>query len=96
MTAFDRVPAPIEGRVIDCGDYYMALEGSHRLPAAKARGLTPGLTIRHQDYILEISRYDWFDAYNWASTEYLAGEVAVELFAPSQPVLYSFETRSVT
>lgn len=76
--------------VIDCGDHYMAVEGSHRLAAAKALGLIPELTIREQDDLLDISGYDWFDACNWGGTEYLAGEVAGELFAPTQAVAYSF------
>lgn len=76
--------------VVDCGDYYMALEGSHRLAAAHALGLTPALVVREQDDMIDISGYDWFDAANWAETQYPAGEVAGELFAPTQAVAYSF------
>ena len=35
-------------QVVDCGDHYMALEGSHRLAAAHALGLTPVLMIHDQ------------------------------------------------
>jgi len=28
-------------RAVNCGDYYLAIEGSHRIAAAKALGLTP-------------------------------------------------------
>lgn len=77
-------------RVVDCGDYYMALEGSHRLAAAHALGLMPTLHILDQEDSVDISGYDWFDACNWAETEYLAGEVASELFCPRQAVAYSF------
>lgn len=76
--------------VVDCGDYYMALEGSHRLAAAHALGLVPTLIIHEQDDALDISRYDWFDACNWGETVYPAGEVAGELFSPQQAVAYSF------
>jgi hypothetical protein len=76
--------------VVDCGDHYMALEGSHRLAAAHHLGLEPELIIREQDEIIDITRFDWFDACNWAETEYPAGEVAGEIFAPTQAVPYSF------
>lgn len=90
MAEMARIGAPtIE--VVDCGDYYMALEGSHRLAAAAALGLTPELVIREQDEMLDISGYDWFDEANWAETTYPAGEVAGELFAPTQAVAYSYD-----
>lgn len=76
--------------VVDCGDHYMALEGSHRLAAAHALGLTPVLTVREQDEVIDISGYDWFDAANWAETTYPASEVAGEIFSPRQAVPYSF------
>ena len=76
--------------VVDCGDYFMALEGSHRLAAAHALGLEPELIVHAQDDMLEISRFDWFEAANWADTSYSAGEVAGELFSARQAVPYSF------
>jgi len=77
-------------RVVDCGDHYMALEGSHRLAAAHALGLEPILTVIDQDDDLDITQFDWFDAANWFETTYKAGEVAGELFSPSQARAYSF------
>lgn len=77
-------------RAINCGDHLMALEGSHRLAAAAALGLTPVLEIIDQDEEIDISGYDWFDAQNWAETVYKAGEVAGELFSPDQAVAYQF------
>lgn len=68
-------------RVVDCGDYYMALEGSHRLAAAHELGLTPDLVVFEQDDIIDITQFDWFDASNWAETQYPAGEVAGELYS---------------
>jgi len=75
-------------RVVDCGDHYMALEGSHRLAAAHALGLEPILTVIDQDDDLDITQFDWFDAANWFETTYKAGEVAGELFSPSQARAY--------
>ncbi len=77
-------------RAIDCGDYLMALEGSHRLAAAAALELTPVFEIIEQDEEIDISGYDWFEAQNWAGTVYAAGEVAGELFSPRQAVDYRF------
>lgn len=78
-----------EIHVVNCADYFMALEGSHRLAAAEQLGLTPTLIIHEQNDLIDISGYDWFDPANWASTEYPAGEVAGELFSP-QAVGYRF------
>ena len=77
-------------RVVDCGDYYMALEGSHRIAAAHALGLVPELQVYEQDDAIDISAFDWFDAANWDTTVYPAGEVAGELFAPAQARDYQF------
>ena len=77
-------------RVVDCGDHYMALEGSHRLAAAHALGLEPTLEIYDQDDIIEIDGYDWFEACDWRGTSYAAGEVAGALFIPSAAVDYRF------
>ncbi len=76
--------------VVDCGDHYMALEGSHRLAAAHALNITPELIVHDQDAMIDISSRDWFEACNWDGTEYAAGEVAGELFAPTQAIAYSF------
>jgi len=79
-------------KVVDCGDHYMALEGSHRIAAAHRLGLTPTLIVHEQDEMLEISGYDWYEPQNWADTTYPAGEVAGELYSPSQAVAYSFSS----
>lgn len=89
MLEMERMGAPtIE--VVDCGDHYMALEGSHRLAAAASLGLAPKLVIHRQQDLIDISKYDWFEACNWAATTYPAGEVASELFSPYQAVPYTF------
>jgi hypothetical protein len=77
-------------RVIDCGDYYMAMEGSHRLAAAHELGIDPELVIYEQEDEIDISGFDWFDSANWAETVYPAGEVAGELFSPQQATPYRF------
>lgn len=79
-------------KVIDCGDYYMALEGSHRLAAAAALKINPILEFIGRDEEIDISGSDWFEPQNWAQTVYPAGEIAGELFAPSQAVDYRFQT----
>lgn len=68
-------------RVVNCGDYYMALEGCHRIAAAHALGIDPELVIYEQGDDLDITVFDWFDAANWAGTVYPAGEVAGELYS---------------
>lgn len=77
-------------RVVDCGDYLMALEGSHRIAAAHALGIEPELMVYGQDDEIEITAFDWYDSANWGGTVYTAGEVAGELFAPSAAQVYSF------
>ena len=77
-------------RVVDCGDYLMALEGSHRLAAAHALGLEPVFEVLEQDDELDISGFDWFEPQNWGGTVYPAGEVAGELFSPFESVDYRF------
>lgn len=76
--------------VVDCGDYYQALEGSHRLAAAHALGFEPLLAIHGQDEPIDITKYDWFEPDNWAETTYPAGDVAGELFSPHSAVAYSW------
>ena len=76
-------------QVVDCGDYYMALEGSHRLAAAHELGIRPELTIHAQDDEIDLTQFDWFDASNWAADRYPAGDVAGELYSV-QAVAYRF------
>ena len=77
-------------RVVDCGDHFMALEGSHRLAAAHALGLEPTLIVFDQDDDLDLTDYDWFDAAHWGETRCAAGEIAGELFCPRQARAYDF------
>jgi len=78
-------------RCVDCGDHLMALEGSHRLAAAHALGLTPEFVVLAQDDEINIAGEDWYDAANWGGDTYPAGEVAGELFSAQQAVPYTFD-----
>lgn len=86
----EKLGAP-EIKVVDCGDYYMALEGSHRLAAASQLEIEPVFTVFEQDDILNTSDFDW--AGRIASLEecetYAAGEIAGELYSMGS-VLYRF------
>lgn len=75
-------------RVVDCGDHYQALEGTHRLHAAQALGLAPILEVYAQDAALDLPAFDWFDGDEAVA---LAGEVAGELFDPraAQPIRFA-------
>lgn len=79
-------------QVVDCGDYFMALEGSHRLAAAEKLGLTPNFVIHDLDDLINIESFDWYQnsVGQFESTQYLAGEVAGELFGICA-VPYKFE-----
>lgn len=79
-----------EVRVVDCGDHFMALEGSHRIAAAHALGIQPSLIVFSQDDMIDVREFDWFEPQNWAETTYPAGEVAGELYSPHQAVAYRF------
>lgn len=70
-------PPTIE--VVDCGDYYAALEGSHRLAAAARLGLSPRLVVRAADEMLDASAYDWFDEVFFPDADYRAGDLVRRL-----------------
>lgn len=79
-------------KVVDCGDYLFALEGSHRLAAAAKLGLAPNFDVIGQDDEIQIDGFDWFANGNtvWSETLYPAGEVVGELFSPNSAVAYWF------
>lgn len=68
-------------RVVACGDYYMALEGSHRLAAAAELGLQPVLQVYEQDDEIDVTIHDWYESASWSGERYTAGEVAGELYS---------------
>lgn len=64
-------------RVVDCGDYYMALEGVHRLEAAARLGIAPKLIELAQDDLVAAASLDWQDLQSGES--HSAGELAGEV-----------------
>lgn len=76
-------------RVVDCGDYLQALEGSHRLAAAAQLGLIPNFEIYEQDDLIAAATLDWSDNLN-VDESYPAGELAGEAFSAFHAVPYSF------
>jgi hypothetical protein len=75
-------------RVVDCGDYLQALEGSHRLAIAAELGIEPRFDILEQDEIVSPAELalEGFDD----EQEYTAGEIAGEVFCPRQSVPFTF------
>lgn len=72
-------------RVVDCGDHYRALEGTHRLHAAAALGLTPEFVVLAQDELVAADSLDWQDLV--AGESYPAGELAYEMFGMQSQAL---------
>ena len=67
-------------RVVDCGDYYAAIEGCHRIEAARLLGLPISLDILDQDDLVDA---DSLDIPNLMAGEtYTAGEIAGECYHP--------------
>lgn len=68
-------------RVVDCSDYYMALEGTHRLAACAVLGITPEFDVFAQDDLIDADSLDWQDLQ--PGQQYTAGELAGEAYSPS-------------
>lgn len=68
-------------RVVDCGDYLMALEGTRRIAAAAQLGIAPNLEVLEQDDLVEADSLDWQDLCK--GEKYTAGELAGEAYSPS-------------
>jgi hypothetical protein len=68
-------------RVVDCGDFFMALEATHRLAAAAQLGVVPVLQVLGQDDLVNADTLDWQDL--CAGQLYAAGELAGEVISPS-------------
>ena len=64
-------------RVVDCGDYYQAIEGSHRIQAAADLGIAIDLDVLAQDDLVESDSLD-ID-YFLSGQQYTAGEIAGEV-----------------
>lgn len=68
-------------RVVDCGDYLMALEGVHRIAAAAQLGVPLTIEYLDQDDLVAADSLDWQDLQSGES--YTAGELASEAYSPS-------------
>lgn len=51
-------------RVVDCGDHYKALEGSHRIAAAATLGIVPDWQVIGWDDVIDPAGFDWCEAGN--------------------------------
>lgn len=65
-------------RVVDCGDSYMALEGTHRLEAAARLGIAPNFEVLAGDDLVEADSLD-VDTLQ-AGESYTAAELASEFY----------------
>jgi len=63
-------------RVVDCSDHYQAIEGSHRIEAARILRLPLNLEVLDQDDLVDADSLD-LDCLI-AGEQYTAGEVAAE------------------
>jgi hypothetical protein len=61
-------------RVVDCNEYYMAIEGCHRLMAAADLGIAPRLTLLNREDPVEVDSVD--TDYFQAGTTCTAGAFA--------------------
>lgn len=68
-------------RVVDCTDYYVAIEGTHRMAACAALGVAPVLDVLAQDELVGADSLDWQDL--CSGEQYTAGELAGEAYSPS-------------
>lgn len=76
-------------RVVDCGDYLMALEGVHRIAASAELGVAPDLIVLDQNDLVDADSLDWQDLQR--GEQYTAGELAGEAYSPSCGI-YRLET----
>jgi len=65
-------------RVVDCSDFLVAIEGCHRIEAARILGIPVNLDILAQDDLVEADSID-IDYFHPGET-YTAGEIAGECY----------------
>ena len=72
-------------RVVDCVDYYMAIEGCHRLMAAAELRIAPCLIVLAQDDLIQVDSLetDYFPP----GETYTAGKIAGDYWSCHNPVL---------
>ena len=72
-------------RVVDCGNYYMAIEGCHRLMAATELRIAPYLIVLAQDDLVEVDSLE-IDYFPPGET-YTARKIAGDYWGSHNPVL---------
>jgi hypothetical protein len=65
-------------RIVDCGDHYFAIEGSHRLAAAADLGVAPCLTVLGKNDHVELDSTDIGELFEPALKIVSAGEIVAK------------------
>jgi hypothetical protein len=73
-------------RVVDCGDHYFAIEGSHRLAAAADLGVVPCLIVLSKNDHVDLDSTDIGELFELASKVLSAGEIVAECRSHHNPV----------
>ena len=68
--------------VVDCGDTYFALEGTHRLRAASMLGIAPTLEVVNEQDLVDLTWMDILDNFPDGTVSMPAGEVVAALRDP--------------
>lgn len=66
-------------RVVNCGDFYMAIEGTHRIAAAEALGVAPLWYVLEQDDLVDSSSLDL--DYLFGGVMYRAADLVDEVYS---------------
>ncbi len=74
-------------RVVDCDDYYMAIEGRHRLLAAAELRIAPCLIVLAQDDLVEVDSLETETDYFPPGQTYTARKIAKDYWSRHNPVL---------
>ena len=67
-------------RVVDCTDYWVAIEGVHRLQAACDLGVAPVFVVHDQEEEIVVSEMDIVEMFPDGTHILPAGEVAAECY----------------
>ena len=81
MEEMQGLGAPII-RVVDCGDAYFALEGTHRLRAACLLGIAPTLDVVEEQDQVDLTWMDILDNFPDGTVVMPAGEIVAALRDP--------------
>jgi hypothetical protein len=73
-------------RVVDCRDYYMAIEGSHRLAAAAELRIAPNLIVLAEDELVDLSTTDIGELFNPGTNIVSAREIVGKCQSHHNPV----------